>query len=152
MNAGKTRNVRARNPGGLAAGRRRDGTWTTQPWKGLETIEGDGLLVFIGTPFAIRAMAKTLIIYQTRYGAETIADAMERWTQPDEVHGHSRDPEHWAAFVAGRAGRAPDERVDWIVDRALLATMIQAIFEKENGTDAVSHITWREIWSVAAVV
>ena len=90
-------------------------------------------------------MAKTLVIYQTWYGAETIADAIERWTQPDEVNGRSRDPEHWAAFVAGRAGNAPDERVDWTVDRVLLATMIQAIFEKENSTDAVSHITWREI-------
>ena len=62
MNIRKTRNVRACSPGGLAAGRRRDRTWTTQPLRGLETIEGDGRLVFIGTPVAIRATAKTLII------------------------------------------------------------------------------------------
>jgi hypothetical protein len=80
----------------------------------------------------IRAMAKQLVIDNTRHGLKTIAcivgDPVWGWAPAADRN----DPEAYAATVSARAGIDPNAPVD-LTDAAQLAAVLPGFIVEENG-------------------
>jgi hypothetical protein len=117
-----TRGIRNNNPGNMEPG----------GWNG--EIGTDGRFArFVSMQKGIRALGKQLLVYQSRYGLNTIREAIERWAPPNENH-----TDGYVAFVAHILEVEPDDKLDFS-DRSTLWWMAVAIMEQENGHAAVSE-------------
>jgi hypothetical protein len=85
------RGIRNHNPGNLRR--------SSDPWQGLAPEQTDReFFQFTSPKWGIRALARTLIVYQDRGGLKTIDQMISRWAPPNE--------NNTGAYVAG--ARAQD--------------------------------------------
>lgn len=97
-------------------------------WQGLADPPSDGrFCIFTSEVWGLRALAVLLIRYYDKYDCDTAAKIINRWAPPVE-----NDTGAYAAAVAKRLGRGPDDPVNCHDHGDLLAIM-KAIVTHENG-------------------
>lgn len=132
----KPRGVRNHNPTNLERGIK---------WQGLakphemtpEQKAEDRFAVFRSPEWGIRAAAKIIQTYRTKYGLTTVANIIGRWAPAFE-----NDVNSYAHAVAQAMGVPPDAQID-TADPDVLAKMIEAMIRHENGTQPYSEATIR---------
>lgn len=110
------RGIRNANPGNIELG---------DPWQGMRAKQTDGRFAQFETPaYGIRAIARTLITYQDKYGIRTVAAAINRWAPPVENNTKSYIQQVEKAV----GGQFVDmHRYEY------LRPMVEAIIRHENG-------------------
>ena len=112
------RGIRNNNPGNIRHG--------SSQWLGMSTVQSDDEYVqFDDAVYGIRAMAKLLQNYASRYRLNTIAEIIDRWAPPNENITHK-----YIEHVAQIVGASPDQEID--LDAAMLP-LVKAIITHENG-------------------
>lgn len=110
------RGVRNNNPGNIELG---------DPWQGMREKQTDGRFAQFETPaYGIRALARTLITYQDKYGIRTVSAAINRWAPPVE--------NDTGAYVKAVQRAVGGEMVD-MHDYQYLRPLVEAIIRHENG-------------------
>lgn len=114
----KPRGIRNNNPGNIrpVAGT----TWTGQ------IGDDGGYLIFDRPETGIRALAKLLSTYRTKYGINTIKGIITRWAPASE-----NDTISYIAHVSQLVGVHPEQPLDYTRDQLL--TLVKAIIQHENG-------------------
>lgn len=120
------RGIRNHNPGNIEDDRK-------TPWQGLADPRNDGrFLRFASAPFGIRALARTLIVYQDKRRSpdgsaiDTVREIISRWAPPVE-----NDTGAYINHVAARLGVGADDPVD-LHRHAVLKPLVCAIIAHEN--------------------
>jgi hypothetical protein len=114
------RGIRNHNPGNLRRSKDR--------WKGLATEQTDEEFLRFSEPrWGIRALARTLVTYQTRHGLRTIRALIDRWAPP-----HENDSGAYVRAVSRAVMCDADIPVD-VLDVKTLAALTAAIIRHENG-------------------
>lgn len=119
MSAELPRPVRLNNPGDIESGQLWDGLGATQP--------DPRFCNFQSAEYGFRALCKTLLTYQRKYGLNTIAEIIARWAPPNE-----NDTASYIAFVAAQVGMGADAPVD-LSNMDTLAGIAYAISIEEAG-------------------
>lgn len=120
--AGKSlpRGIRNNNPGNLRKSK--------DKWQGLAAQQTDkAFFQFKDPSWGIRAVARTLITYQDRYGATTVRKIITRWAPPAE-----NDTQAYIRSVARAIDVTPDEKIN-VHDYAVMRPLVEAIIVHENG-------------------
>lgn len=123
------RGVRNNNPGNIRHG---------DPWQGLAKGQTDpAFATFQSAAYGIRALARTLITYQDRYGLNTVRGIITRWAPPVE-----NDTEAYVQGVAEQVGVKPDAQID-VQTYMTLRPLVEAIIRHENGRGPLATAnTW----------
>lgn len=117
--AKQPRGIRNHNPGNVRHG---------DPWQGLAAKQTDkAFATFTSAAYGIRALARTLITYQDKYGLRTVADIIHRWAPPSE-----NNTEAYIAHVCTLTGIDAKMRLDMQNFHDLRA-VTEAIIRHENG-------------------
>ena len=86
--------------------------------------------------YGIRALARLLITYQSRYGLSTIRQLISRWAPPADDNPTSS----YVDFVSRQTGWQPDQTL--AINRAsVLVPLSEAIIAFENGQQPYSQDT-----------
>ena len=115
------RGIRNNNPGNIRHG--------ASQWVGMAAEQPDAEYVtFTEAKYGIRAMAKLLRNYQTRYGLNTIHSLISRWAPPDE--------NLTAAYIEAVSQRTgfPKALYHDLQDNEKLVPLVNAIIHHENGS------------------
>lgn len=113
------RGIRNHNPGNIRHG---------DPWQGLAAKQPDkAFATFTSDAYGIRALARTLITYQDRYGLNTVRGIITRWAPPVE-----NNTEAYVQSVAEQVGVPPDAQID-VQAYKVLCPLVEAIIRHENG-------------------
>lgn len=116
--------LRNANPGNLRVG--------PIAWQG-QIGENKGFVVFDTLRNGLRALARLLLIYQDRYGINTVRKTIERWAPSSE-----NDTEAYIAAACAVLECKPDDRFNFS-DANFLFWMITAIGSHENGAKAFAE-------------
>lgn len=113
------RGIRNHNPGNIRHG---------DPWQGLAKSQPDkAFATFTSDAYGIRALARTLITYQDKYGLRTIRQIIGRWAPPNENNTAA-----YVSAVAVQTGRQADDQLD-AQSYAHLRPLLESIIRHENG-------------------
>lgn len=115
------RGIRLNNPGNIDR--------NTTKWQGMSKDQsGDSrFVVFDHAKWGIRALAKTLMTYQSKHGLNTIRGIINRWAPPVE-----NDTGSYVNAVAKAVGVKPDQKID-VTDAEIMFPLVEAIIKHENG-------------------
>ena len=114
------RGIRNHNPGNLRR--------SSDPWQGLAPQQTDpDFCQFESAKWGVRALARTLIAYQDRWGLKSVKRIISRWSPPNE-----NDTEAYVRAVAEAVGVSPDEPIN-THDYKILKPLTLAIIRHENG-------------------
>ena len=114
------RGIRNKNPGNIRHG--------SSKWQGMSADQTDPDYVqFDESKYGIRAMAKLLRNYQTRYGLNTVHGLISRWAPPDENLTAA-----YIGSVTNRTGYKAAQFLDLQSDDAIYP-LVEAIIYHENG-------------------
>lgn len=118
----QTLGERNNNPGNLVYER-------SNPWLGLAPSPSDGRFCVFNSPlYGIRALARTLIEYQSRDNCITLAQIVNRWAPPVE-----NDTGSYLGDVCQRLGMLPSSVPTFIAGSLDLVDLVKAIITHENG-------------------
>jgi hypothetical protein len=132
------RGIRNHNPGNLDKG--------SAKWQGLAPPDQQTdprFAVFIDPTWGIRAIARTLISYQDKYGIHTIRAIVARWAPPSE-----NDTQAYINQVCLGSGFTPDQQLDMHTYEHL-KPVVECIIRHENGPGPKST---RNTWYDAATI
>lgn len=119
IRTGLMRGERNNNPGNIVKG---------ELWQGLAIDQPDSRFATFTDPvYGIRALAKTLLSYQRRYGINTVAQAISRWAPSTE-----NDTGAYVGAVASEIGVSPNQQLNF-ADPQILSALATAIIRHENG-------------------
>lgn len=121
--ASAPRGIRNHNPGNIR--------WSNDSWQGSiprAQASDTAFVQFTAPKWGIRALAKILLTYQSKYELRTIARMIGRWAPPSE----NNTPAYVAA-VAAAIGQSPTAVIDLYARPDLLRALIAAIIKHENG-------------------
>ena len=128
MNKQLPRGVRNNNPGNIEWG---------DPWQGLVPTDkrtDPRFCQFSSPAYGIRALARTLITYQDKYGIRTVTAAINRWAPPVE--------NDTGAYVRAVQRAVGGDAVN-MHDYASLRPVVEAIIRHENGAGPLKTAnTW----------
>jgi hypothetical protein len=114
------RGIRNNNPGNIRKSK--------DPWQGLAEQQTDAdFFVFQSPIYGIRALARTLITYQDKYGLGTVNAIINRWAPPNE-----NKTDAYISEVIAKTGFTADQAVN-MHSYADLKTVVTAIITQENG-------------------
>lgn len=123
------RGIRNKNPGNIRHG--------SSKWQGMAPTQTDSAFVqFTDERYGIRALAKLLQNYQSRYDLNTVREIINRWAPPSE-----NDTGAYVRSVAGRVGVNPDAAIN-VND--YMPELVTAIIKHENGVQPYSAETIAE--------
>lgn len=98
-------------------------------WNGQVGKDAAGFAIFL-TPFdGLRAMAKLLNNYMTKYNLHTISQIINRYAPPNE-----NNTSNYSAFLAGKMGISEHE----LLDPSILPELIKYMVIMENGYNPYS--------------
>ena len=118
------RSIRNNNPGNI------DRTGTQ--WEGMAEEQTDSRFVTFESPeMGVRAMARTLNTYNTRYGLDDINGIVSRWAPPTE-----NDTEAYIRFVSEKTGIPRDRKITLQDNPEEMKKVISAMIEQEGGKEA----------------
>jgi len=115
------RGIRNHNPSNIRWG---------DPWQGLVAKAkrtDTAFCQFANAAYGIRALARTLITYQDKYGIRTIRGIITRWAPPTE-----NNTQAYINAAAKHASLAPDMKLN-LHDYEQLRAVAEAIIRIENG-------------------
>lgn len=112
-------------------------------WVGQAGRDGGGFVVFDTAEHGVRAAAKLLRTYMTKYGLTTIDAIAKRWS-PD-ANGYSGA---YAAAVSKFSGVAKDKPLS-MSDPTTLAKVIAGMMGMENGA---AYVNWMPQSQIVAIV
>jgi len=115
------RGIRNHNPGNIRWG---------DPWQGLRPKakrNDPAFCQFASAAYGIRALARTLITYQDKYGIRTIRDIVTRWAPSAE-----NNTQAYIQAVAKHTCFKPDMELN-LHDYWQLRVVVEAIIRVENG-------------------
>lgn len=116
---GTVRGMRNNNPGNIRLG---------GPWQGMAESQTDGSFVqFVSMEYGIRALAKLLLTYHSRYNLRTATEIISRWAPPNE-----NDTGAYIRTVANAAGAGPGDALNFSEGDDLFQ-VTRAIIAHENG-------------------
>ncbi len=119
-NGTSSRGIRNNNPGNIRR--------SNDPWQGLAQQQTDkDFFVFQNTIYGIRALARTLIVYQDKYALCTIRRIINRWAPAAE-----NNTEAYVQAVVKDTGFSPDQQLD-MHNFADLKPVVAGIIRHENG-------------------
>lgn len=123
------RGIRNNSPGNIRHG---------DQWQGLASRQTDkDFCQFVSPEYGIRALAKTLITYQSKHGLKTIRTIISRWAPPNE-----NNTSGYIAGVAKQCGKDPDDPVDTL-SYSDLRPIVESIIRHENGAGPMQTAnTW----------
>jgi hypothetical protein len=135
-----TRGIRNNNPGNID----RNAT----KWQGMAADQsGDKrFIVFTSPQYGIRALARTLLTYQSKYRLDTVRKIINRWAPPVE-----NDTGAYVAAVAKSCGVGPDDPVD-CDEISIMLPLVKAIITHENGKNPYSDALILEGLHMAGIV
>ena len=120
-----TRGLRNNNPGNIRK--------TGDKWQGLSDKQTDvSFFQFTDAKWGIRAMAKLLKNYQTRYGLNTVNDIINRWAPPVENNTSS-----YVSHVAELLEVSPHQSIN-LNDTTVLTKLVEGVIKHENGFNPYS--------------
>lgn len=120
-----TRGLRNNNPGNIRK--------TGDNWQGLSDNQTDvSFFQFTHAKWGIRAMAKLLKNYQTRYGLNTVNDIINRWAPPVENNTSS-----YVSHVAELLEVSPYQSIN-LNDTDVLTKLVEGVIKHENGFNPYS--------------
>ena len=90
---------------------------------------GIGFFRFTAPEWGMRAVAKTLLTYKSKYGDSTLYKLFSRYAPPGDG---PNNPLTYAMFVGGQIQVDPHEPID-LSDRAVMKAVMAAIFKMETG-------------------
>lgn len=130
------RGIRNHNPGNVRVG---------ENWQGLaarhemtpEQKKEREFCVFRAPEWGIRAIVVILQTYRRKYGINTIGGVVGKWAPSIE-----NDTAAYIAHVATELGTSPTTPLD-TTDPEILAPLVKAIIQHENGTQPYSDATIR---------
>jgi len=114
-----TRGERNNNPGNIRL--------SAANWQGKVAGEDAAFETFTDPQSGIRAMAKLLKTYQTKYNLRTVRQIIYRWAPASE-----NNTESYVRSVAGAMGVGPDDVIS-LANDAVLTALVTAIITHENG-------------------
>lgn len=101
---------------------------STDQWEGLQGAQTDpSFFQFTGPEWGIRAAARILLNYQSRYGLETIEQMISRWAPPTENLTSA-----YVIHIAAAVGIAKNEPVT-VSRPEIMKPMLKAMIRHENG-------------------
>lgn len=123
------RGIRNNNPGNIRHG---------DPWQGLDKKQSDtAFCTFVSAAYGIRALARTLITYQDKYGLNTINAIIHRWAPPVENNTVS-----YVNGVSKQTGFDKDGALD-MQNYRHIKPVLEAIIRHENGNGSLDTAnTW----------
>lgn len=134
-----TRGIANNNPGNLRK--------SADPWQGLSEVQNDKDFFQFKTPsFGIRALAKTLITYQDKYGLNCLSDIINRWAPRSE-----NDTTAYCASVANQTGFGLFDPLN-LQSYENLAPLVKAIIRQENGEQPYAQSVIDDGLKMAGVV
>jgi len=124
------RGIRNYNPGNIERNATR--------WQGmaLDQASDSRFVVFSGSTWGIRAIARTLITYQDKYGLRTVRGIIKRWAP-----AHENNTAAYVASVCQRLGVGPDDVID-VYDYSTMLELVRAIIRHENGAGPLPGGDW----------
>lgn len=120
-----TRGVRNNNPGNIDRGQNWQGLATKAEMTSEQRLE-TRFCVFKAPEWGIRALAKLLQTYQSKYGLRTVRGIINRWAPTSENNTGA-----YVAAVARAVGVAPDAQID-VTDYPTALAIVEAIIAHEN--------------------
>lgn len=121
-----SRGIRNNNPGNIDRNETK--------WQGMSKDQSSDprFIVFDAPEWGIRALAKTLLTYQSKHGLNTVRAIINRWAPPVE-----NNTDAYVNAVAKAVGVGPDSRID--LDNYLtIRPLVEAIIHHENGQQPYS--------------
>ena len=120
------RGIRNNNPGNIRENQRVD-----YDWVGESLVDSDLDFEEFSMPvYGIRAIARILKTYRTKYGINTIAGIISKWAPPTGDSGEfENDTQSYINSVSKRVGLLPNAPVDDLH----IPDIIDAIIYHENG-------------------
>lgn len=117
------RGIRNNNPGNIRHG--------ASQWQGMSATQSDAEYIQFDNPvYGIRAMARLLQNYESRYELDTIRGIITRWAPPIENITSA-----YIANVSKIVGVMPDQKIN-VRDR--MVPLVKAIIKHENGEQPYS--------------
>ncbi len=114
------RGIRNNNPGNIR--------YTGTQWVGLSIPPSDGeFCVFTEPKWGIRALARVLKVYQSKYGINTVSAIIRRWAPSCE-----NDTEAYIHSVCQQTGFGARSQLN-LHDTETMAALVKAIIRHENG-------------------
>lgn len=114
------RGIRNNNPGNIRR--------TSQIWQGQKKEITDPAFVEFETPvFGLRALMRLLIVYQLKYGLDTVESIINRFAPP-----HENATDHYIRAVAKALNVRRFAPIN-VCDFSTMATLARAIVNHENG-------------------
>ena len=112
--------IRLNNPGHIEKG---------DPWQGLAEEQLHSRFATFESPvWGLRAIARTLITYNDKYGIRTASGLTNRWAPPEDNNPTSE----YAKFLANKLKRGVNEAYD-VYDPDTLRTLMEGIVRFETG-------------------
>lgn len=129
-----SRGIRNNNPGNIRHG--------PSQWQGMSATQTDDEYIQFDDPvYGIRAMARLLQNYESRYELDTIRGIISRWAPPSENITSS-----YIDNVSRIVGALPDQKIN-VRDR--MEPLVKAIILHENGRQPYSDETIQKGISLA---
>ena len=127
-----SRGIRNNNPGNIRL--------SNDPWQGLAEVQNDKeFFQFKSMSYGIRAIARTLITYQDKYGIHTIKDFVARYAPEKE-----NDTANYKSCVCGISGFS-EEKILNFHQYEDLEPVIRGILFIENGASNYSSFKQNDI-------
>ena len=117
------RGIRNNNPGNIRHGAK---------WQGLAEVQKDkDFCTFKSPEYGIRALARVLKTYKSRYGLNTVGGIINRYAPQNE-----NDTSAYIKHIAKELDISPSDEIELTDDE--LIVLIKAIIKHENGTQPYS--------------
>lgn len=134
----ETRGERNNNPGNIRHG---------SPWLGLADQQPDkDFCTFADPKWGFRALAKVLLVYQQRYGLDTVQGIISRWAPSSE-----NNTDAYVAAVAGRMGCDLNTHLE-LRNYTEMFPLVDAITRHENGRNVYPRTTIDAGLALAGIV
>jgi hypothetical protein len=117
------RGIRNNNPGNIRHGAK---------WQGLAEVQKDkDFCTFKSPEYGIRALARVLKTYKSRYGLNTVEGIINRYAPQNE-----NDTSAYIKHIVKELDISPSDEIELTDDE--LIVLIKAIIKHENGTQPYS--------------
>lgn len=117
------RGIRNNNPGNIRHGAK---------WQGLAEVQKDkDFCTFKSPEYGIRALARVLKTYKSRYGLNTVEGIINRYAPQNE-----NDTSAYIKHIVKELDISPSDEIELTDDELLV--LIKAIIKHENGTQPYS--------------
>ena len=123
------RSIRNNNPGNIKK--------TNTQWEGMTEEQVDSTFVSFDSPkMGVRALARVLNTYNTKYNLDDISGMVSRFAPPTE-----NDTQNYIKFVSDKSGISRTKKITLQENPEDMKKVITAMIEMEGGSDSIKYFT-----------